>query len=73
MTYVELSTFDKKQSDSLDGIKFINEKLGFTDALYSKMLQTTTLMGRQTKEKNKYRVNWTYHPNQGLEVMYEKK
>lgn len=73
LTYVQLSTFDQKQSDSLNGIKFVNERLGFTDALYSKMMDTTALMGVQTEENDKYRVSWTYHPDNGLEVMYERK
>lgn len=69
----EAATFARKQQDSLDGIKFMNQKLGFTDAVYSQMLETSALMGRQTAETGKYRVSWTYHPDQGLEVMYEKK
>lgn len=73
LTYVQLSTFDQKQSDSLNGIKFVNERLGFTNALYSKMMDTTALMGVQTEENDKYRVSWTYHPDNGLEVMYERK
>lgn len=73
LTYVELSTFDQVQTDSLNGIKFVNERLGFTDAVYSKMMDTTALMGAQTEENDKYRVSWTYHPDNGLEVMYERK
>lgn len=73
LTYVELSTFDQVQTDSLNGIKFVNERLGFTDALYSKMMGTTALMGVQTEENDKYCVSWTYHPDNGLEVMYERK
>ena len=73
MTYVQAYMFYDIQSDSLDGIKFVNKKLGFTDAVYSKMLETTALMGRQTDENSKYRVSWTYHPDKGLEVMYEKR
>ena len=73
MTYVELSNFEKVQEDSMDAIRFVNGELGFTDALYSKMMDTTALMGRQSEENDKYRVSWSYHPDSGLEVMYEKK
>jgi uncharacterized protein YjdB len=52
-------------------IKEINTDLGFTDAVYEKMCKTTALQGRQTEENDKYRVSWTYHPDKGLEVMYE--
>ena len=30
-------------------------------------------MGRQSEENEKYRVKWSYHPDDGLEVTYEKK
>lgn len=59
--------------DSLNAIKFVNEKLGFSDSLYQKMLSTTALMGRQTEENKKFVVTWSYHPDKGLEVIYEKK
>lgn len=59
--------------DSLNAIKFVNEKLGFPDSLYQKMISTTALMGRQTEENKKFVVSWSYHPDKGLEVMYEKK
>lgn len=61
------------ERDSLNAIKFVNEKLGFSDSLYQKMLSTTALMGRQTEENKKFIVSWSYHPDKGLEVMYEKK
>ncbi len=61
------------QQNALEAIKFANEKLGFNGSLYSKMMETTALMGRQTDENDKYEVSWTYHPDDGLEVTYEKK
>ncbi len=30
-------------------------------------------MGQQSEENKKFRVSWTYHPDRGLEVLYEKK
>lgn len=61
------------QEDALKAIKYANEALGFNGSLYSQMLNTTALMGRQSAETSKYRVSWTYHPDNGLEVTYEKK
>ena len=29
--------------------------------------------GRQSSENEKYKVSWTYHPDDGLKVTYEKK
>lgn len=54
-----------------DAIKRINKELGFSDALMEKMNTTTWSQGRQTDSNEKYSVTWTYHPDKGLEVMYE--
>lgn len=62
-----------EQSKALEAIRMANEALGFNDSLYSKMMNTTALMGRQDAETKKYRVSWTYHPDRGLEVTYEEK
>ena len=63
----------KQQTNTLEAIKYANEALGFNGSLYSKMMESTALMGRQTEENDKYRVSWKYHPDDGLEVTYEKK
>lgn len=63
----------RAQENALEAIKYANEELGFNGSVYSKMMQTSALMGRQSEETNKYKVSWTYHPNDGLEVTYEKK
>lgn len=61
------------QENALEAIKYANEALGFNGSLYSQMMKTTALMGRQSAETDKYKVSWTYHPDDGLEVIYEKK
>ena len=61
------------QENALEAIKYANEELGFSGAVYSQMMKTNALMGRQTAENSKYKVSWTYHPDDGLEVTYEKK
>lgn len=58
---------------TLDAIQYANEALGFPTSVYSQMLNTNALMGVQTAESDKYYVSWTYHPDNGLEVTYEKK
>lgn len=62
-----------KQESALEAIKYANAELGFNGSVYSHMLETSALMGRQSAENDKYRVSWTYHPDDGLEVTYEKK
>ena len=63
----------RAQENALEAIKYANEELGFNSSVYSKMMKTTALMGRQSEENDKYKVSWTYHPDNGLEVTYEKK
>lgn len=61
------------QEDALEAIRYVNKELGFDGSVYSLMMKTTALMGRQTEENNKYKISWTYHPDEGLEVTYRKK
>ena len=61
------------QKGVLKAVKYANEELGFGDSVYSDMMNTTALMGRQTEENDKYKVSWTYHPKDGLTVTYTKK
>lgn len=61
------------QKKNLEAIKYANEELGFPGSVYSEMMDTTALMGRQSEENNKYKVTWTYHPDDGLKVTYSKK
>ncbi|MBP3592871.1 MAG: hypothetical protein J6K14_10360 [Clostridia bacterium] len=61
------------QQKALSAIRYANEELGFSDSVYSDMMQTNALMGRQSEENDKYTVSWTYHPSEGLEVTYTKK
>lgn len=61
------------QKNALEAIKYANEELGFNGSVYSQMMKTSALMGRQSEENDKYKVSWTYHPDDGLEVTYEKK
>lgn len=61
------------QKNALKAIQYANEELGFNGSVYTQMMNTTALIGRQSAETDKYRVSWTYHPDDGLEVTYEKK
>jgi len=50
----------------------VNEFLGLPDSLKSLMEGTSAMMGRQSREYGKIRVSWTYHPDKGLSVIYER-
>ena len=73
MTYYEYNFYTEQLDDTLNGIKWMNKKLGFSSSVYDDMMETNSLMGRQSASNDKYKVSWTYHPSKGLEVKYEKK
>jgi uncharacterized membrane protein YvbJ len=60
-------------SDATDAIQEVLDDLNFSSAVYQKMLSTTWSQGIQSEENNKYVVSWSYHPEKGLEVMFENK
>ncbi len=51
----------------------IHKDLGFKSSLTEKMNSTTALQGRQSESNEDYEVTWSYHPDKGLEIMYETK
>ena len=59
--------------DTIDGIKFMNQKLGFTNSLFGRMADTTAAMGKQSDENDDYIVTWSFNSSTGLEVIYSKK
>lgn len=76
-SYLEIDTNpydvdDYYSSGADNAIEDINKKLGLSDSVYRKMTGTRALDGVQAVEENGVRVRWTYHPDKGLEVIYEK-
>lgn len=72
---IDTNPYDEEDENILDAseaITTINEELGFSKALREKMGQTRALDGIQTDSNGKYTVSWKYHPDSGLEVVYEK-
>ena len=59
-------------SKATNAIRDINESLGLPDALYDKMGETRAIDGRQTATYKNISVSWTYHPDDGLEIIYER-
>lgn len=54
-----------------DAVEDINRKMGFPDSLMVKIGNTTALNGVQTHTTDGITATWSYHPNKGLEIMYE--
>ncbi len=63
--------FYKTSSEAQAAIEEVNQELGFSSGVYQRMKETTALQGRQTESNDRYTVSWTYHPDKGLEVLYE--
>lgn len=60
-------------SGSMDAVKNINKELGFPESVYAQMKSTRAIDGAQNYEKDGVEVRWTYHPDNGLEVIYSVK
>ena len=75
-SYMEIDTNpydidDEFELDAYYEIEKINTKLGFTSSLFNKMGRTTSLDGVQTESNKDVTVSWKYHPDHGIEIMYE--
>lgn len=61
-------------TDTLKGTALVfkaNSLLGLPSSVNKKMQNTSSINGTQTYSAYKLEVSWTYHPDKGLEVMYE--
>lgn len=63
---------DLMWDDCLGALKFINGELGFSPALYNKMVNTTSDMGVQTDSNSKFKATWSYSSTDGLDIIYER-
>lgn len=80
-SYIEVdSNPDNKDLDQIEElvnvtlieiiIQCINEQLNLPESVLNQMKSTTALQGRQSYSNDEVTVSWTYHPDNGLEVMY---
>lgn len=74
-SYIEIDTDPSDlgeyiTSGSLDAIEHINDELGLPESVYAHMTSTRALDGMQSYEKDGVEVRWTYHPDNGLEIIY---
>ena len=77
-SYMRIDTNPLDLDDSFSStawrmVKAANKALGFTDSLEAKMNETRSIDGRRTESNDIATVSWTYHPDKGLEVLYELK
>lgn len=78
-SYLEIDTnpndeeFYLKDDEGAEYVVKANKALGLPDSVTIKMSQTRALDGRQTETYEDITVSWTYHPDHGLDVLYEVK
>ncbi len=75
-SYITIDTnpLDLDDYSSYSAYKMVveaNRALGIPESVDEKMNQTTALDGRQTETYSGVKVSWKFHPDSGLEVMYE--
>ena len=75
-------SYTKELNDSMNDLTYqtyaneciqsINSALGLPTWLYGEMCETRAIDGKQKETFDNVTVSWSYHPKQGLEVMYRK-
>ena len=63
--------FYKYSSNATAAIAAVNVYLGLPASVGEKMSSTRALDGMQSQNCGTYTVTWTYHPDNGLRVIYE--
>lgn len=59
------------EMDAYYAVEKINKDLGFPESVYERMNTTSALDGRQEYDIEEYTVSWKYHPDNGMEIIYE--
>lgn len=57
---------------SFSALELLLDDLGFSSAVYDRMSLTRALDGMQTARGDQVTVLWTYHPDDGLNVVFER-
>lgn len=76
-SYITIDTNPKNIDDYVNkeaysSLSLVNSALNLPNSLFEKMCSTRAIDGRQKESYENIAVSWTYHPDQGIEVMYEK-
>lgn len=62
---------DYYDPDALSAIEKIHSSLELPNSIVEKIKNTRALDGRQSQTHKNIAISWTYHPNYGLEILYE--
>lgn len=66
-----INSKNKNDSEALIDVMLLIDKLGLPDSLFEDMTMTNALMGKQSEEYENYVVEWSYHPDNGLDVIFK--
>ena len=55
-----------------NAIKRVNSSFNIPYSVYTRMVKTSALQGVQSYSNSQVTVTWTYHPDRGLEVTYDR-
>ena len=75
-SYLEIDTdpddtgYSTCESDAISAILCVNAELGIPDSVAKKMSNTRAIDGMQSEVVGDIEVTWSYHPDNGLEVVY---
>lgn len=70
---IMVDSTDKNDYGSEIDIVTIISELNLPDSLFNEMCSTNALMGRQSEAFDYYEVSWSYHPDNGLDVIFKYK
>ena len=75
-SYLSIDTNPKDIDDYIDAeayfsISNVNAALGIPDSLMATMNRTRAIDGTQSETFDNIKVSWSYHPDNGLEVVYQ--
>ncbi len=66
-----LNLDDYSSSSAYDIMKRINSELNLPQSINEKIASTRAIDGRLKEEYDDLEISWTYHPDKGLEILYE--
>ena len=74
-TSLTLDTNPSNIDDHIDfaaylAIEQVNKAFGLPDSVYTRMGNTTAMQGVQTATAGNLTVTWSYHPKNGMEIVY---
>ncbi len=68
-----VDSIDQYDFRSYEDICTIVKYLDFPDSVLDEMLRTSALMGVQSETNDGYEISWSYHPDNGLDVVVKVK